>query len=95
MRWIPFFKTGGERVVDVMRENNVLVHEFVNFYKDNGDMQLEFVEKILNERIKEDSFSKLSNVQCAYLGLQALQSLQKQIIVEVYAENHIKAAESK
>jgi hypothetical protein len=84
--WIPFFKPKGELVIDVMAEHNIPVHEFYNFYRKNGDSQLEFVEKILNERVKEDSFSKLSNVQCAYLGLQALQSFQKEIMVETYSK---------
>ncbi len=82
--WVAFFKPKGERVTDAMKANNVPVHEFYNFYKKNGDAQLEFIEKIINERIKEDSFGKMSQVQLAYLGLNALQSFQKQIMVEIY-----------
>ena len=85
--WVPFFKPKGERVLDVMRSNNIDTNALYTFYKKHGDDQLEFVEKIINERIKEDSFSKLSNIQCAYLGLFALQSFQKQIMVESYAED--------
>jgi len=84
--WVPFFKTGGERVIDVMAENGTPVHKFYNFYKECGDDQLEFIEKIINERVKEDSFKELSPVQCAYLGLNALQSLQKELMVETYAD---------
>jgi len=82
--WVPYFQKNGERVIDVMTDNQVPVHEFYNFYTKNGDTQREFVEKIINERIKEDSFGQMTNVQCAYLGLNALQSLQKEIMVEIY-----------
>lgn len=84
--WVAFFKPKGERVIDAMHDNKIDSAAFYRFYKKHGDDQLEFVEKIINERIKQDSFTNLSNVQCAYLGLFALQSLQKEIMVETYAE---------
>jgi len=85
--WVPYFKPKGERVIDIMADNGVQVNDFYQFYKKDGDAQIEFIEKIINERIKEDSFKTLSNVQCAYLGLQALQSFQKEIMVEVYSDS--------
>lgn len=63
---------------------------FGKFYLEQGDLQFQFVEKLIWEAVQNDEFEGLSSVQKATVGLEALRVFQRKLLEEMYqseAEN--------
>ena len=56
--------------------------DFVNFYEDNGDLQLELLNKLILEAIQNNKFDGLSDVQKAFTGHGMMKLLQRRVLDE-------------
>lgn len=93
LKWIPFYKNNGERVIDALVENKINYSEFYLFFQKHGDMLLQFIEKMTIDELKGESYKKMSDTQRAFIGHTALFSFMKELSAEVYTEQ--KMAEQK
>jgi hypothetical protein len=95
MKWIPYFKNKGESVMDALKDIKEPPTVYHQFFVQRGDVLLEFVEKIVTERIKQDDFEKMTKVQCAFLGYNALLGLMQQLSVDINALEKAKTLKKK
>jgi len=84
--WQPFWQKDAKFLTDEMEKLGLNVAEFADFYRKNGDAQIAFLEKIILEKIKENNFAEMTEIQKAFLGYYAMAEFMKQIEVELNAK---------
>lgn len=93
LKWTPFYKKNGERVIDSLVDNGVNYNEFYLFFQKHGDMLLQFIEKMTIDELIGENYKTMSETQRAFIGHTALFSFMKELSAEVYTEQ--KMAEQK
>ena len=80
---IAFWKKGGDSVIGELQDHGVDYQAMRVFYSAYGSVQLELVEKMITERLRDyEEAEKMGRNELAYLGLDMLQALQSQIEIE-------------
>ena len=97
--WIPYWKVKddediGESIIEEMERRNISSNEFREFYVKHGDTEIEFMEKLIMERIKQGDLDKMSKIECAFLGLSEFHEFMKQIVVEINAREDMAKLEN-
>ncbi len=81
---MPFLrpKFENESVLSAIDKAGYNHSDFYHFYYNNGNIQIELLDALILEAIKRPGFSKLEDVEKAYIGLEMLNLLQKRVVME-------------